>query len=596
MNFSCHNLTQQNKEALVDNTNEIINAITHIIEMNYFDDQHGLRYQDFWVLIYALNGVNILDSRRMLQEYHFEDSDVTFEWIRKPSYPLILSIRVECMDNNGELIISKTASTVFKQEITEGLRTLFDNTHIWIKLPTIHELLDAEKPKFVATSSEDLWSIDPIFIIIISVCIFACIVIAFCSGRKVASRARTQSKALLNDVKQLPPINIKNALVIPIVIGQYDENPPEEDRRKVGGILRDLDGIDNDIKQVVELFRFRLNYDVFPEYDINKYIKQRWNKKEIDDLLEKQAQIFEDNVVEYAKNGKPIESDRSKCYDGLIVMISCHGIQGQIVSSDYKTINRQDIHRRFSEKGPKCRKVPRIFIFDCCSGSGDKALDWRPEPYEEVKEQQREIPLGPIEEDEQKYASEAKWYLGEKNPDFRLVQINAANPGFMAKMSIETGSYVITKITEKIKVNLRSNRLVLGEIIDLVEDELSDKQQMVPLFLNRTNKIKFYTNTNDRKKTATHSQIIVYSDANKQNANIELQDVAKRSGGARMRRLSKHGQTVSAESSEEEEEEIIYDVCQHAIGMYGNEDLMEEEIVVSETQLEQVIDVDIAYE
>ena len=59
MNFSVHNLTQQNKEMLIDSTSEMITTIVKIIELCYFDGEDDLTYQHFWVVVYALNGVNM---------------------------------------------------------------------------------------------------------------------------------------------------------------------------------------------------------------------------------------------------------------------------------------------------------------------------------------------------------------------------------------------------------------------------------------------------------------------------------------------------------------------------------------------------------
>ena len=35
------------------------------------------------------------------------------------------------------------------------------------------------------------------------------------------------------------------------------------------------------------------------------------------------------------------------------------------------------IHRIFSLKRPKCRRIPRLFVFDCCSGSQEKDPELR---------------------------------------------------------------------------------------------------------------------------------------------------------------------------------------------------------------------------
>ena len=80
---------------------------------------------------------------------------------------------------------------------------------------------------------------------------------------------------------------VQRPLVIAIAIGQYDDNPKEESVEDIGGYLQDLNGIDNDIRNTVKLFGDTLHFDIFPEYDINNYIKQRWTFQEIMDLFDK---------------------------------------------------------------------------------------------------------------------------------------------------------------------------------------------------------------------------------------------------------------------------------------------------------------------
>ena len=45
--------------------------------------------------------------------------------------------------------------------------------------------------------------------------------------------------------------------------------------------------------------------------------------------------------------------------------------------------------------------------------------------------------------------SEQIWTTHQKNPDFRLVEIHAANPGFQAKMHSEKGSYLLSEFTKR---------------------------------------------------------------------------------------------------------------------------------------------------
>ena len=161
MEFTCHNLTEQNKENLVKNTSQIIRSIIRIIEANYFDASDGLTYEHYWVLIYAINGVNILQSkntRRRLPEYDYVlEQSLSLEWFQDPAVPTIFGVRIECDDSIGEIITGKTTSASFKEGVQKGLRDLFNNQGIVFETPTDEELATAEKPKFTEEAEDDLF-------------------------------------------------------------------------------------------------------------------------------------------------------------------------------------------------------------------------------------------------------------------------------------------------------------------------------------------------------------------------------------------------------------------------------------------------------
>merc|ERR1712176_1532403 len=66
-----------------------------------------------------------------------------------------------------------------------------------------------------------------------------------------------------------------------------------------------------------------------------------------------------------------LQNEDSQCFDGLVVLVSCHGDDGVLWTSDYRTILKQDVHRIFSSL-PLNRQIPRIFIFGSCSGNKDR--------------------------------------------------------------------------------------------------------------------------------------------------------------------------------------------------------------------------------
>ena len=73
-------------------------------------------------------------------------------------------------------------------------------------------------------------------------------------------------------------------------------------------------------------------------------------------------------------------------------------------------------------------------------------------------------------------SKDGDWYYREDNPDHKLAIITASNPGFQSKMSSISGSYVISKLVEKIQTNYESNtkqkQKFLYQIMYDIKDEL----------------------------------------------------------------------------------------------------------------------------
>ena len=128
-----------------------------------------------------------------------------------------------------------------------------------------------------------------------------------------------------------------------------------------------------------------------------------------------------------------------------------------------------------------------------------------------------------IEVDDIHHRLSIVWAKDEHNPDYRLVTVNAANQGFQSKMDTVSGSYVVTKLTEKISKNIKRNKLFLNEILDDIQEELHDagKQLMVKTFNNKTGNIKFVKNKNQNGNNEFIEQEMVFT---------EIENGRKRSG------------------------------------------------------------------
>ena len=130
---------------------------------------------------------------------------------------------------------------------------------------------------------------------------------------------------------------VRYPMVISIGIGYYDKNMPKRNK-EYKGYADDLDaGVRRDIDNSINVFGNTFKYDVFPqEYEgqnVNNY-RAYWLKKDLIQFLERKAMDLD-----------------SLSYDGLIALISCHGIDEHILTSDYGLIPKTKIHRIFSKSG-----------------------------------------------------------------------------------------------------------------------------------------------------------------------------------------------------------------------------------------------------
>ncbi len=342
-----------------------------------------------------------------------------------------------------------------------------------------------------------------IIISIIAIIIFVIIVMIKCMNNR-----RNKRKT----------ITIKNPMVIVIGIGNYNVDNIDinnMDERLQDITFSDLD-VHVDLQRLIELFG-HLKYAVFPDYNYNynavtidqtgdsprneemltvglnykSHTKLKWTENELIDFLKDKAKDLEDNI----------KLNHESSYDGLIVIISCHGLKNHIITSDYQMIEKLAIHRIFSINHKLNRTIPRIFIYDCCDGMDRR--DRSPSPYTITQQP-------PFEDDHDEYGkcamgkgyglsdissnSGSSWTRNEHNPDFRLCTIYAANAGFMSMMNAKDGSYLIKTLSEKLIMG-HDNKF-LGEICEEIEKELyeeeeKEKQLIDCRFHNQTQYIKF---------------------------------------------------------------------------------------------------------
>eukprot|EP01084_Bolivina_argentea_P090514 163092_1 len=121
--------------------------------------------------------------------------------------------------------------------------------------------------------------------------------------------------------------------------------------------MKDLDGVESEMKILADLFRDTINYKVVGDKDDNGQIKSQITQKEVNELLKYSAELF---VSETSTS------------DAMMVVTSGHGWAGSIVTSDWKLMEKDALHRYYSIGYPQMRQYPRIFMYDCCDGVAER--------------------------------------------------------------------------------------------------------------------------------------------------------------------------------------------------------------------------------
>jgi len=396
-----------------------------------------------------------------------------------------------------------------------------DVTAIFKPQPTCH----ACSADHSSTLSALLSDMNDLIIIAVAAGAFVCFITVLWICR--ANRKRKKRIAI---AKQSP--SIRNAMVLLIGIAQYEKKPKAPD---FDGYVPDLVGLEHDINGTLRVFRKRLKFECFPHYN-KKAPKLRWTKAELEAFIEERAAVFEANL----------RSDSAEKYDALICVVSCHGMNRSLITSDYKLLKTVDFHRFFSKEGhTMSRMVPRIFIFDCCDGNveygkfvslgknkfgtndeamladvigetedaagvttaEDQGKDADGSEDEKVAdESETESDEEEKNEEEEKVAecsvsSEALWAYDTEHPDHQLAVLNASTWGFQSKLNTGIGSYLIAGFVDRAEKQLKALGCVprIGALFKEIQEELRKLKKQLPIYIwnGNTENITIYPRSAD---------------------------------------------------------------------------------------------------
>lgn len=222
---------------------------------------------------------------------------------------------------------------------------------------------------------------------------------------------------------------ISSPLVISITISDYNED----------AINAEIDEKDVKICQSNQLFT---HYDTenicnlcneYKYYLVPTYERTHWTETDIMEFLQLCVQI---------------RFDEKYSFDGVLIIISAHGDTENIITSDFKLIKKETIHRLFSTLDPKYRSLPRIVIFDAkTTGIGEYHLDF--------------------------YRHPPKYSEYDGNPDvldYRLAVIDIAH---RPHHTTHNGSLLIRSFIEMVMEN-SNNQIVLYDIITNIQSLLAN--------------------------------------------------------------------------------------------------------------------------
>jgi len=244
-------------------------------------------------------------------------------------------------------------------------------------------------------------------------------------------------------------LRARNPLVVALSIGEYDSST-----------LPALPG-DKDIESLEQFADF-MGYTFTSNHG-----KVHWKKEEI-------LQFMRHTVV-----GELVSVNGDLRYDSLIVCVSGHGMDGGIITSDCHLVDNDVFHRIISGPNPTLRNIPRLFIFDACDGTAECKVD----DDDEGKHGGVGMSLRANRMDLSALPRASDWTTSGKNPDYNLVQIRAANKGFMAKANEEMGSYLTRLIIENMMESIeRGEDKTIAEVLKDCQQTLHRFGKQLPDF------------------------------------------------------------------------------------------------------------------
>eukprot|EP01084_Bolivina_argentea_P301857 520890_1 len=184
--------------------------------------------------------------------------------------------------------------------------------------------------------------------------------IEFANEATILEDAGGNSKNELNLYHYEVKTKMKNPFVIIIGIAKYQNN----------NNWKNLPSVKEDIKMMTKLFHTTLGYNTKILTDCKVVNDERYDTLDTFCTAEHIQAFLEYECLRVVKDQQKTKKN-TWVYDGLICIVSAHGLCDSIVASDGQLINiKQDLFDPFNpRKAKKLKQFPKIYIFDACRGT-----------------------------------------------------------------------------------------------------------------------------------------------------------------------------------------------------------------------------------
>eukprot|EP01084_Bolivina_argentea_P022352 41531_1 len=407
---------------------------------------------------------------------------------------------------NGNCTLCHAGNMTIKHDIIEQddiLSVIFESNTIDLNVYSAQDLsvlyLQRRENTTHMTSKLKFWQIILICVCSFSLCLIITTIICYYNKR---------NKRLSLELEQQEKCTnyIKNPLVLCIGISSYEYVSNANLETEI--YCQNLCGIDRDYENIKTLCKL-LNYDMYPKQEICE-----WTQSDIIKFIKEMTELAATNI-DTINEDVTNPNKKVNGYDGILCFFSGHGYKHSIVTSDCELIDKTAIHRLMTTNHPKLRDIPRVFVFDACNGDqlrGRHDASYNSESETDTQndsiggtEKSKYFEVNDIQIEQ---ANNILWCADQKNPDYKLALINAANEGFQALMNSVNGSYLIYEFVKNVIENIGiNNNLFLGDLIDSIQEDLHNrgKQQITFSFNNQTRYLKFI-NKNDNQQNKRNNQ------------------------------------------------------------------------------------------